>query len=85
MGLILGFMVLYDIGDCFSIVLALRIGLEGVEYPLVVPVLGSHRQTNSSLMLAWSGEGPDLRVVLSCAGFYGHVKRLNEKSGKDMH
>jgi hypothetical protein len=78
------FMVLYDIGDRFSIGLALRIGLERAEYPLVIPVLGSHNKTNSSLMLAWREEGLDLHAGFSCAGIYRHVKRLIEKSRNDM-
>ncbi len=61
MRLILWLMVLYDIGDLFSIRLALRIGLEGVEYPMVIQVLEVTKKTNSSLMLAWREECLDLR------------------------
>jgi hypothetical protein len=78
-------MVLYDIGDCFSIALALRIGLEGADNPLVIPVWGRHQQNKIFSMLICREEGLDLRAVLSCTGIYGHVKRLIEKSGKDMN
>ncbi len=60
MRLVLRFMVLYDIGDCFSIGLALRIGLEGAEYPLVIPVWGGHQQNKllSDVGLEERSSGP---------------------------